>query len=414
MSTLRLEHALVDGRVEDDVRVMVADGVITEVATPDSTGLNTPLEGTRGPTRRVPGLTLPGLANCHSHAFHRALRARTQTGRGSFWTWREQMYRLAEELTPDRYRALATEVYREMRATGITAVGEFHYLHHQPDGTPYDDPNEMGRALLAAADDAGIRIRLLDTCYLAAGLGQEVEGVQRRFSDGDATRWAERVEAFGDDRVGAAIHSVRAVPRDQLATVARWAQQRGVPLHVHLSEQVAENDACEAVHGLTPTQLLAEEGVLGPMTTAVHATHLTETDVRLLGESGTYACFCPTTERDLADGIGPSRFLHDAGSRLTLGSDSHAVIDLFEEMRAVEMHERLATRERGHWTAAELLAAATYDGHASLGFADAGRIDVGQHADLVTVDLDTWRTRGAGATAETLVFAATAADVVVR
>jgi len=414
VSTLRLEHALVDGRVEDDVRVMVADGVITEVATPDSTGLNTPLEGTRGPTRRVPGLTLPGLANCHSHAFHRALRARTQTGRGSFWTWREQMYRLAEELTPDRYRALATEVYREMRATGITAVGEFHYLHHQPDGTPYDDPNEMGRALLAAADDAGIRIRLLDTCYLAAGLGQEVEGVQRRFSDGDATRWAERVEAFGDDRVGAAIHSVRAVPRDQLATVARWAQQRGVPLHVHLSEQVAENDACEAVHGLTPTQLLAEEGVLGPMTTAVHATHLTETDVRLLGESGTYACFCPTTERDLADGIGPSRFLHDAGSRLTLGSDSHAVIDLFEEMRAVEMHERLATRERGHWTAAELLAAATYDGHASLGFADAGRIDVGQHADLVTVDLDTWRTRGAGATAETLVFAATAADVVVR
>jgi cytosine/adenosine deaminase-related metal-dependent hydrolase len=204
---------------------------------------------------------------------------------------------------------------------------------------------------------------------------------------------------------------VRAVPRDQLKIVAGWAQEAGVPLHVHLSEQVAENDACEAAYGITPTQLLADEGVLGPLTTAVHATHLTETDVRLLGESGTFTCFCPTTERDLADGIGPSRFLHDAGSRITLGSDSHAVIDLFEEMRAVEMHERLATQQRGHWSAAELLAAATYDGHESLGFGDAGRIGPGQRADLVTVDLDTWRTRGAGATAETLVFAASGADV---
>jgi formiminoglutamate deiminase len=320
------------------------------------------------------------------------------------------MYRLAEDLTPDSYKDLAVQVYTEMRAAGITAVGEFHYLHHQSDGTPYDDPNEMGRALLAAADEVGIRIRLLDTCYLAAGFGQAPEGVQRRFSDGDATRWAERVEAFGDDRVGAAIHSVRAVPREQLKTVATWAKGAGVPLHVHLSEQVAENDACEDVYGLTPTQLLAEEGVLGPMTTAVHATHLTETDVRLLGESRTFVCFCPTTERDLADGIGPSVFLRDAGARLTLGSDSHAIIDLFEEMRAVEMHERLATQERGHWSAVDLLAAATYDGHESLGFADSGRIAVGHRADLVTVDLDSWRTRGAGATPETLVFAATAAD----
>jgi formiminoglutamate deiminase len=398
VTTLHLEHALVDGRVEDDVLVTVEDGTIADVSTGSTTGTTS-------------GITLPGLANCHSHAFHRALRGRTQAERGSFWTWRDQMYRLAEELTPDSYFGLAVDVYREMRATGVTAVGEFHYLHHQHDGTPYDDPNEMGKALLAAADEAGIRIRLLDACYLAAGFGQEPEGVQRRFSDGDATRWAERVEAFDDDRVGAAIHSVRAVPRDQLGTVAKWAQGRDVPLHVHLSEQVAENDACEVVHGITPTQLLADEGVLGPMTTAVHATHLTETDVRLLGESGTFACFCPTTERDLADGIGPSRFLHDAGARLTLGSDSHAVIDLFEEMRAVEMHERLATQQRGHWSAAELLAAATYDGHESLGFADAGRISVGQRADLVTVGLDSWRTRGADATAETLVFAATGADV---
>jgi cytosine/adenosine deaminase-related metal-dependent hydrolase len=183
---------------------------------------------------------------------------------------------------------------------------------------------------------------------------------------------------------------------------------------VHLSEQVAENEQCLRAYGLTPTQLLAEAGALGPMTSVVHATHLTDTDVRLLGESATRVCFCPTTERDLADGIGPARRLHEAGAVLTLGSDSHAVIDLFEEMRAVEMHERLASQERGHWSAAELLDAAGARGHESLGFDDAGRIAVGRRADLVTVDLESWRTRGTGATPETLVFAATAADVRAR
>ena len=205
---------------------------------------------------------------------------------------------------------------------------------------------------------------------------------------------------------------MRAVPRDQLKVVVEAA--RNQPLHVHVSEQVAENEACLEATGLTPTQLLAEAGALGELTTAVHATHLTDEDIRLLGESRTNVCFCPTTERDLADGIGPARRLHEAGATLTLGSDSHAVIDLFEEMRAVEMHERLATRQRGHWSALELLAAATYDGHRSLGFDDAGRIAEGQRADLVTVDLSTIRTRGTGATPETLVFAATGADVVVR
>ncbi len=398
MTALHLEHALLEDGVRRDVRVQVEHGLITEVGTD-------PLVG----EVVVPGLTLPGFANCHSHAFHRALRGHTQRERGSFWTWREQMYSVAATLTPDSYFELARDTYAEMRATGITAVGEFHYLHHQPDGTPYDDPNEMGRALLAAADEAGIRIRLLDTCYLAAGFGQQPTGVQVRYSDGDARAWAERVAGFGDPRVGAAIHSVRAVPRDQLAVVVEAAA--GMPLHVHLSEQVAENEACLAAHGLTPTQLLAEAGALGPLTTAVHATHLSETDVRLLGESGTRVCFCPTTERDLADGIGPARRLHDAGATLTLGSDSHAVIDMIEEMRAVEMHERLASQQRGHWSAVELLAAATYAGHASLGFEDAGRIAVGQRAELVTIDLDSVRTRGTGASAETAVFAATAADV---
>lgn len=425
MTTYLLEHALLpDGTVAPDVTVEVADGVITGVTPAPLHGLvragsaeieADPVRSPRStgdfatPVTAVKGLTLPGLANCHSHAFHRGLRGWTQRERGSFWTWREQMYALAAELTPDTYFDLARETYAEMRATGITAVGEFHYLHRQPGGTPYDDPNAMGRALLAAADDAGVRIRLLDTCYLAAGLGRAPEGVQARFSDGDAHRWAERVAELDDDRVGVAIHSVRAVPPEQLAVVVEAAAGR--PLHVHLSEQVAENEQCLAATGLTPTQLLAEVGALGPMTTAVHATHLTDTDVRLLGESRTRVCFCPTTERDLADGIGPSRRLHDAGAVLALGSDSHAVIDLFEEMRAVEMHERLATQQRGHWSAAELLAAAAYDGHAGLGFDDAGRLEVGARADLVTVDLTSVRTRGTGATPETLVFAASGADV---
>lgn len=397
---MNLQYAYVDGEVLEDVHLEVVDAVITSVG--------------RVPRRSDgvsrPGLTIPGMANCHSHAFHRALRGRTQTERGSFWTWREQMYARAASLTPDEYFGLATRVYSEMRATGISAVGEFHYLHHQADGRPYDDPNEMGKALLAAADEAGIRIRLLDACYISSGFGRSPEGVQRRFSDGDAEHWAERVAAFDDPRVGVAIHSVRAVPREQLKTVVEAAAGR--PLHVHLSEQVAENEACMAAYGITPTQLLADEGALGPMTSVVHATHLTDTDIKLLGDARVFANFCPTTERDLADGIGPSRALAAAGARLTLGSDSHAVIDLFEEMRAVEMHERLATQQRGHWSAAELLAAATYEGHASLGFDDAGRIAAGQRADLVTIDLDTLRTRDCGASPETVVFAATAADVI--
>ncbi|HWU32112.1 MAG TPA: formimidoylglutamate deiminase [Marmoricola sp.] len=402
---MRLQYAYIDGQVLDEVDVAIEDGFITAVSEVEK-------GAERSSRNLVAGLTIPGLANCHSHAFHRALRGHTQTERGSFWTWREQMYARAASLTPDNYFTLATRAYEEMVATGITAVGEFHYLHHQADGMPYDDPNEMSKALLAAADEAGIRIRLLDTCYVSSGFGRAPEGVQRRFSDGDADRWAERVAAFDDPRVGMAIHSVRAVPREQIPVVVEAAAGR--PLHVHLSEQVAENEACVAAYGLTPTQLLAEAGALGPMTTVVHATHLTDGDIALLGEARVFANFCPTTERDLADGIGPSRALAAAGARLTLGSDSHAIIDLFEEMRAVEMHERLATQQRGHWSAAELIAAAAYEGHASLGFDDAGKIAVGQRADLVTIDLDTWRTRDCEASPETIVFAATGADVIAR
>ncbi|MGH3373664.1 MAG: formimidoylglutamate deiminase [Actinoallomurus sp.] len=363
---------------------------------------------------RLAGLTLPGLADAHSHAFHRALRGRVQAGDGTFWTWRTRMYEVAARLDPSSYYALARAVYAEMALAGISCVGEFHYLHHGPDGTPYDDPNAMGAALLAAAEDAGIRITLLDTCYLTGGFGEELAGPQRRFGDGTAEAWASRVSALTSPahaRVGAAIHSVRAVPREQIGTVATGLTD--APLHVHLSEQPAENEACLASYGLTPTGLLADSGALGPRTVAVHATHLTEADIGLLGGTRTGVCVCPTTERDLADGIGPMRDLADAGSPLSLGSDQHAMIDLFEEARAVELDERLRTRRRGHWTAGELLTAATSSGHEALGWPDAGRIEPGAYADLVTVSLDSVRLAGASATAlaESVIFAASPADV---
>ncbi|MBP0455556.1 formimidoylglutamate deiminase [Kitasatospora sp. RG8] len=395
--------------VEQDVLIATgAGGRITGV-TPDS-----------GPCPpgavRLEGLLLPGQANAHSHAFHRALRGNVQVGSGTFWTWRDTMYRFATALDPDSYLELATAVYAEMALAGITAVGEFHYLHHAPGGVRYDDPNAMGEALIEAASRAGIRITLLDTCYLSSGFGAEPTKPQLRFSDGDADAWAERADALKPRehaRIGAAIHSVRAVPAEQLGTVAHWSAMRKAPLHVHLSEQTAENDACLNAHGVTPTRLLADHGALGPRTSAVHATHLTEEDVKLLTDSSTVICMCPTTERDLADGIGPARQLASAGCPVTLGSDSHAVIDPFEEARALELDERLRTRTRGHWTANALLRAGTEDGHASLGWPEAGRVEAGSLADFTVITLDSVRTAGPPPRlgAEIAVFAASAADV---
>ncbi|MFM9590660.1 formimidoylglutamate deiminase [Streptomyces scabiei] len=408
-TTYWLEHAWLGTHVEPGVTLTVTtEGRVGAVRT----GTPTPPPG----AVVLRGLTLPGLANAHSHAFHRALRGTVQVGSGTFWTWREVMYRVADRLTPDTYHALARAVYAEMALAGITAVGEFHYVHHAPGGAPYADPNAMGEALIEAAAEAGIRITLLDTAYLSAGFGTAPDQHQLRFSDGTAEAWAERCSVLKDRdhaRIGAAVHSVRAVPAGQLATVARWAEERRAPLHVHLSEQTAENDACHAAHGRTPAQLLADHGVLGPRTTGVHNTHLTDEDIALIGGSGTGTCMCPTTERDLADGIGPAVALQRAGSPLSLGSDSHAVIDLLEEARAMELNERLRTRTRGHWTAAALLRAASADGHAAIGWDDAGTLETGALADFTTIALDSVRTAGPlpRLGAETAVFAASAADV---
>ncbi|SNQ45807.1 Formiminoglutamate deiminase [Frankia canadensis] len=403
MTVLFARHALLPGGTARDVVIEMADGRFTAV-TPDS--------DLPAGAEILPGVVLPGFANAHSHAFHRALRGRTHAGGGTFWTWRRAMYALASRLDPDTYLALARAVYAEMALAGITTVGEFHYLHHAAGGRRYADPNAMGRALQRAAADTGIRLTLLDTCYLAGGLHgrghQPLDGVQRRFADSSVDAWAARVEDMANSPgfiVGAAVHSVRAVPRDDLPLVVAAAGER--PLHVHLSEQPAENEAALSYYGRTPTALLDGAGALTPRTTVVHATHLDPADVATLGAARVTACLCPTTEQDLADGIGPARALADAGAVLSLGSDQNVVVDLIAEARALESGERLASRRRGRFHPRELLAAAT--AHASLGWPDAGAIAPGLRADLVCVRSDTVRT--AGAAPDEILLVATAADI---
>ena len=375
---------------------------------------------------RLQGLVIPGLANAHSHAFQRALRGHAEVAApslasvsesgGSFWAWREQMYLLAGQIDTETMYELARATYAEMVLAGVTAVAEFHYLHHRPGGAPYQDPNRMGEALIAAAAEAGLRLTLLDTCYLQGGLdGRPLQGAQRRFGDGSAAAWAKRAGALRDRsgvQIGAAAHSVRAVDEQSIRHVAAWAAEREAPLHVHVSEQPRENEECIQATGLTPTALLARAGALGPRTTAVHATHLGQPDVQLLGESGTTVCLCPTTERALADGVGPAAALADAGSPLCVGSDSHAVIDLFEEARAIDLDERLITGRRGRHAPDALLRAPTVAGMAALGW-DSGEVAPGRLADFVALDLTS--TRLAGWTRESLlagvVYGATAADV---
>ncbi|HSJ26896.1 MAG TPA: formimidoylglutamate deiminase [Acidimicrobiia bacterium] len=368
-----------------------------------------------GDAERRPGLTLPGFANVHSHAFHRALRGRTHGVAGDFWSWRQSMYRLAGRLDPTAYFRLARATFSEMVLAGYTTVGEFHYLHHGPAGRPYADPNELGHTVIAAARDAGMRITLLDTCYLHGGIGRPLDPVQLRFGDGSVDAWIDRVDRLRlpDEgaRLGAAVHSVRACTPAEIAVVAGHARSTGLRLHAHLSEQPGENEACEAAYGVTPTELMEEAGALGQDFTAVHATHLTASDRSRLGEHRVTACICPTTERDLGDGVGDIPALVDAGATLALGSDSNAVIDAFEEARCLELHERLRSLRRGRFDPVGQLEALT--DHTALGWPDVGRIASGWRADLVTVDIGSVRL--AGSTVETMlptvVYAATASDV---
>lgn len=395
-------------RLEQNVLIETRDGNVTTVE----------VDAADQHAARLPGVVIPGLVNAHSHAFHRLLRGRTHRLGGDFWLWRDLMYATAETLTPETYETIATAVFIEMALAGVTTVGEFHYVHHGVSGTPYADPNEMGHALIRAARTAGIRTCLLDAGYFTAGFGKtELSRVQQRFRDVSPERWIERVEnmsaAYAGDRdvnVGFAPHSVRAVPPEALRLVA-GRRDTMKPIHIHVSEQPSENRECEEATGLTPTSLLDECGLLGTTTTLVHATHLTSADIETIGASSSRVCYCATTERDLGDGIGPAAALAGSGARLCVGTDSHATIDLFEEARGIELHQRLASGRRGLFSPADLMGAATTEGSKSLGLD--GGLHRGAPADFVVLDTSSPRLAGfdVGHGLDSLVFTATSADV---
>jgi formimidoylglutamate deiminase len=344
---------------------------------------------------------LPGFVNAHSHAFQRGLRGHVQhaaAGADDFWTWRTRMYALANALDPDALEAASARAFSEMLAAGYTSVGEFHYLQHAPDGTRYADPDELALRVVAAAERVGIRIVLLRVAYARAGFGAPENPHQRRFLDRDpedVLTAIARLRARGV-RAGLAPHSVRAVPRPWLETFAR-AGVTG-PVHAHVDEQPAEVAACLAEHGLRPLQLLDEVGLLGPAFTAVHLTHPDADEVARLHRAGAGVCACPSTELDLGDGFLPLQALDvdpDAGPpRVSIGSDSHALIDPFAELRALEWHARAQAGRRNvlrhapepDALAARLLAMGTRVGAEQLAL-DAGAIAPGMLADLVAIDL---------------------------
>lgn len=378
MTTLRLQQAWVEDRFIP-ITIDVEAGIITSITgEPAPAGAET-----------LPGYALPGFANVHSHVFHRFLRGRTHGGGGDFWSWRDAMYVLADRLDPDLMYEVASVGFGEMLATGYVAVGEFHYLHHAARGRPYTDPNAMGHAIAAAAQRVGIRLTLIDALYLSSGVdGSPLSGTQQRFGDAGVGAWIERNERsdLGPEVIPAvAVHSIRAVPPPAIAEAARYSTDRDEALHFHVSEQRAENQACRAANGMSPLAVFERAGAISPRTVAVHATHLEAGDVARLAAGGAGVCFCPSTERDLGDGIGPSRELAEAGVSLSLGSDSQAVIDPFEEVRGLEMNARLLDERRAVHSPLGLLAIATRQGRTALGW-PGGELAVGQPADLVVVD----------------------------
>lgn len=361
-----------------------------------------------GVTRLRGRALLPGFVNAHSHAFQRLIRGRTQWRRAAgaaedFWSWRSAMYEAALTLDADDVEAVARFCFVEMLRAGYTSVGEFHYLHADPRGAPYADGNELAKRVIAAAEDVGIRIRLIDAAYATGGIGEPLRPQQRRFATPELERWLEqvaRLHAWAAGRplasVGVAAHSVRAVPADWLAPIHGFARAHELPFHGHASEQPAEVVACEAAYGLRPIELLAEHGVLDGRTTVVHATHISAREVSLLGVAAT-VCACPTTERDLGDGLLQAEALVSAGARIAIGSDSQTVIDPLEEIRLIEYHERLRSlrrvvlaEARGDGradVAPRLLSMGTVAGARSLRL-EVGDIAEGALADLVAIDLE--------------------------
>jgi formimidoylglutamate deiminase len=342
--------------------------------------------------------TVAAMANAHSHAFQRDLRGiaeRPSSPSDDFWSWRTEMFRLAGALEPATMREVAGRCYAEMRAAGYGAVGEFHYVHHRPDGTPYEEPNAMAIAVADAALAAGLRIVLIPAAYHRDGWGgadRPPRPGQRRFCDPDVETFLERVEALrawaaGRDGVGVGVaaHSVRAVGFEWLRAIASHAEQRALPLHVHASEQRRELAECEAEHGCSPIELLARAGFLGPRTSVVHAIHVSQRDVALLADSGATVVSCPTTEGSLGDGLFPALRYRDAGVPIAIGSDSQVRIDPFEEVRELETGARREgqTRHALLAGAGDLWAGLARTGCAALGIDDAGTVEVDlDHPDL--------------------------------
>jgi formimidoylglutamate deiminase len=370
---------------------------------------------------------LPGLINAHSHAFQRVIRGRTEyctaNHKDSFWTWREMMYSAAARLTPEDVYDASRMAFLEMALSGITAIGEFHYLHHAPDGSAYDDPNLIAKEVVRAANDVGLRIALLRVAYARSGYETEANPRQLRFIEKDREVYLKNVERLGTDLapakemawVGIAPHSIRAVPLNYLKEIIDVANQRLLPVHMHVAEQPAEVSACIEEYGRSPVALLATEGLLSERFTAVHAIHVSPKAVGMLAEARAMVCACPTTERNLGDGIVPVDSFLKQGVRVSLGTDSHVEIDLLEDARELEYHLRLQKMERtvldpgrsptvreGFATseingalpngqasalAARLFDCATINGAASIN-APGGTLEPGRSADFFTVDLD--------------------------
>ncbi len=370
--------------------------------------------------RRLPGRAmLPGLINVHSHSFQRAIRGRTEhrtsASHDTFWTWREAMYHTASMLSPEDIYDVARIAFLEMLASGITTVGEFHYLHHQPDGTPYEERNLLSAQVLRAACSTGLRIALLRTAYVRAGWRSEPNPGQARFLTPSAEQFIADTEALrasvarsqdfaGSAWVGIAPHSIRAVPLPYLLETVRYAREHSLPVHMHVAEQPAEIEACQSEYGLRPIELLEQHGILDPFFTGVHAIHITAGEIAALAAARAHICACGTTERNLGDGIGPAQDWFAAGVATCFGADSNVQINLLEDARQLEYHLRLKLLERAvlapgtdrESLARRLFTSATETGAHSLG-APGGMLAPGRPADFFTVALDDLSLAGADA-----------------
>jgi formimidoylglutamate deiminase len=347
---------------------------------------------------------LPGFVNAHSHSFQRLIRGRAESRVASgndFWSWRNTMYQAAALLSPEDLYDVARMCFLEMVRAGITTVGEFHYLHNAPDGKPYDDPNLLARQVIAAAQSVGLRIVLLRSAYFRSGYELPPDPGQKRFFEppdaflaNAAALRALYPQDSAEIRIGVAPHSIRAVPIAELHEIVSWGRSNSLPIHMHVAEQVAENVVCKREYGCTPVDLLAREGLLGKDFVAVHGIHLTPEEIAVFAESRAIVCSCPTTERNLGDGIVPVDAFIEKGVRHALGSDSQAQIDPLEDARELDYHLRLAQQQRavldqidGRSIAARLFECATIHGAQALGVT-AGSLRPGEYGDMISVDLN--------------------------